>query len=260
MASETQTILWTRKDYIGVVTLNRPEKLNALTSSMIEELERALGEMSGNDSVRAVIVESSSERAFCAGADIGEWGGLEPLDMWRRWIPRGNRVFSRLETLHQPTIAVISGIAYGGGLELALACDVRIATESARFAMPEVTIGTVPGWRGLGRLSDVVGTPRAKEMVLTGKPVDAPTAASWGLVNRVVPDHAAAVQEARDLARDIAANAPIAVQTAKSLLNTGAAGGEATDAIAGAMTAFTDDAREGTDSFREKRPPRFRGT
>jgi enoyl-CoA hydratase/carnithine racemase len=108
-------------------------------------------------------------------------------------------------------------------------------------------------------LSDAIGTPRAKEVVLTGKPVDAPTAASWGLVNHVVPDHAAAVQSARDLAHDIAANAPIAVQTAKSLLNTSAAGGEAADAIAGAMTAFTEDAREGTDSFREKRSPRFRG-
>ncbi|NBB90375.1 MAG: enoyl-CoA hydratase/isomerase family protein [Spirochaetes bacterium] len=260
MSGDTHTIQSTREGHIGVITLSRADKLNALTSSMIEALERALGELSDDDSVRAVIMESSSDRAFSAGADIGEWGGLEPLDMWRQWIPRGNRVFSKLAALRQPTIAVISGIAYGGGLELALACDFRVATESARFAMPEVTIGTVPGWRGLGRLSDVVGTARAKEMVLTGKSVDATTAASWGLVNSVVRDRTTAVHSARDLARDIAANAPIAVQTAKSLLNTGAAGGEATDAVVGAMTAFTQDAREGTNSFREKRPPRFTGT
>jgi enoyl-CoA hydratase/carnithine racemase len=245
---------------VATITLDRAEKLNALTMAMLERLEAACGAIDADESVRAVIVASASGKAFCAGADIVEWGPLGGLGMWQRWIRDGHRVFDRLARLRQPTIAAIGGIAYGGGLELALACDLRIAAEGARFAFPEVTIGAVPGWAGSQRLPRVIGPGRAKQMILAGEPVDAATAAAWGLVNEVVPAGRLA-DRALELARRIAENAPTAVQAAKQLLD--AATGEglagALESLAAGLAASTDDAREGIAAFRGKRKASYTG-
>jgi enoyl-CoA hydratase/carnithine racemase len=176
--------------------------------------------------------------------------------MWSEWVRRGHRIFERLERAKQPVICAIQGFAYGGGLELALACDIRIATDSARFAMPEVKLGTVPGWGGTDRLPKLIGSARAKQMIFTGEPIAADVAERWGLANEVVPV-ASLNDRATGLAEKIAGNAPIAVQTAKQLI---ASPSSATlESLAAAVNAFSDDAREGLAAFREKRSPKFEG-
>ncbi len=246
---------------VATITLDRAAKLNALTMAMLEALETACATIERDASVRAVIVASVSDKAFCAGADIAEWGPLGALGMWQRWIRDGHRAFDRLARLRQPTIAAIGGIACGGGLELALACDLRLAAAGARFAFPEVTIGAVPGWAGSQRLPRVIGVGRAKQMILAGEAVDAATAAAWGLVNEVVPAERLA-SRALELARRIAENAPTAVQASKQLVD--AAGGEglaaALEALASGLAAGTADAHEGVAAFRAKRRPKFTGT
>src|SRR5262245_60097813 len=146
---------------IATITLDRAAKLNALTMAMLEALEGVCGGIERDRAVRAVIVASASDKAFCAGADILEWGPQGALGMWQRWIRDGHRAFDRLARLRQPTIAAIGGLAYGGGLELALACDLRIAAAGARFAFPEVTIGAIPGRAGAQRPPRLVGAGRA---------------------------------------------------------------------------------------------------
>lgn len=245
---------------VATITLNRPEKLNALTLAMLARLEAACAALERDDAVRAVIVASASPKAFCAGADIIDWGPLGPRGMWAQWIRDGQRVFDRLARLRQPTIAAVGGLAFGGGLELALACDIRIAGSGARFGLPEVTIGAVPGWAGTQRLPRLVGPGRAKHLILTGQPVDAATAAAWGLVTEVVAPERLAPR-ALELARRIAENAPTAVQVAKQLADAAAGEGRTTtlESLATGFAAGTDDAREGVAAFRAKRPPRFTG-
>ena len=245
---------------IATITLDRAGKLNALTMAMLEALEAACATIDRATTVHAVIVASASDKAFCAGADILEWSPLGGIGMWRRWIRDGHRAFDRLARLRQPTIAAIGGIAYGGGLELALACDLRIAAAGAQFAFPEVTIGAVPGWAGSQRLPRIVGAGRAKQMILAGDPIDAATAAAWGLVNEVVPADRL-VPRALELARRIAENAPTAVQASKQLVDAAAGDGLATalEALAAGLTASTADAREGIAAFRGKRKPDYTG-
>lgn len=240
---------------IATVTLNRPEKLNALDPAMLTRLDSVLAALDRDAAVRVVLLAAAGDRAFCVGADVNAWAALEPLDMWRSWVRNGHRVFDRLASLRQPTIAVVNGFAFGGGLELALAADLRLAAVEAVFAMPEVKIGTLPGWAGTRRLPDLIGPARAKQMIFTGAHVKAATAESWGLVNEVVP-RAELVGRARALAEEIAANAPVAVQLAKAVID---AGGAALEAMAGALAAATADGREGVAAFREKRAARFAG-
>jgi enoyl-CoA hydratase len=240
---------------IAVITIDRPEKLNALDMEMLEALEDHVAAIDRETAIRAVIVTGAGKRAFCVGADVNAWSALEPLDMWRTWIRAGHRILGRLAGLRQPTIAAINGYAFGGGLELALATDIRIAAESAQFAMPETKIGTLPGWNGTRRLAAAVGAPRAKQMIFTGARVDAVTVERWGLVIEVTPD-AELMNRAYALAHEIASNAPVAVQLAKAAID-----GEesAWEAFAGGLAAGTDDGREGIAAFREKRAPRFTG-
>jgi enoyl-CoA hydratase len=241
---------------IARILLDRPEKLNALDPEMLSAIETGLGQLEGRRDIRVVIVQATGEKAFCVGADINAWTALTPLQMWSDWIRHGHRVFTRLLQLRQPVICAIQGLAFGGGLELALACDIRIASESARFAMPEVKLGTVPGWGGTARLPELVGVGRARQMVFSGEPISAAVAERWGLVNEVVPSDRL-VARVEELAHRIAANAPVAVQTAKQLV---AGGDTATlESIAAAANAFTQDAAEGLAAFREKRNPSFQG-
>ena len=254
--NQTTKVKFAVQGAIACITLNRPEKLNALDPEMLAALEDAVSQAEQSREVRAIILEASGEKAFCVGADILAWTALSPLDMWSQWIRLGHRVFDRLERAKQPVICAIQGFAYGGGLELALACDIRIVTDAARLAMPEVKLGTVPGWGGTDRLPKLIGSARAKQMIFTGEPITAEVAERWGLANQVVP--AASLSDcARALAEKIASNAPVAVQTAKQLI---ANSSSATlESLAAAVNAFSEDAKEGLAAFREKRPPKFEG-
>jgi enoyl-CoA hydratase len=199
---------------IATITLDRPEKLNAVTPEMLEGLEAMLTSIEADDAIRVVVLTGAGDRAFCAGADINAWASLAPIDMWRQWVRSGHRVMDRLEGLRQPTIASLNGIAYGGGLELALACDLRIAADTVKVAAPEVGIGTIPGWGMTTRLAVAAGPARAKQMILGGQPVDARRAEAWGVLSEVVT--AADLPEAtRQMSERIAAQAPVAVQVAK---------------------------------------------
>jgi len=254
--SQAAKIKFAIQGAVARIMLDRPEKLNALDPEMLIALEEAVTQAERSRQVRVIVLAATGEKAFCVGADILAWTALSPLDMWSEWVRRGHRIFERLERAKQPVICAIQGFAYGGGLELALACDIRIVTDSARFAMPEVKLGTVPGWGGTDRLPRLIGSARAKQMIFTGEPIAADVAERWGLANEVVP--AASLSErVAALAEKIAGNAPVAVQTAKQLI---ASPSPATlESLAAAVNAFSDDAREGLAAFREKRSPKFEG-
>jgi enoyl-CoA hydratase len=254
------TVLFSQDDAIALITLNRPEKLNAIDPSMLDRLEQIVDEIDQSEVIRVLILTGAGNRAFSVGADINAWSALDPLDMWRRWVRDGHRTLQRFASLRQPTIAAINGFALGGGLELALSADLRIASADARFGAPEVKIGTLPGWGGTERLSATIGPARAKHLVLTGEQVTARVALDWGLVTTVVePDEL--VAKAGSLAEAIAANAPVSVQLAKQVLNAFSADSIATalESIAGALAASTSDGREGISAFMEKRDPRYSG-
>jgi enoyl-CoA hydratase len=240
---------------VATLTLDRPAKLNAVGPEMVVELARLLAEIDADRDIRAVIVTGSGSRAFSVGADVNAWSALDPLDMWREWIRDGHRVLERLAHMRQPTIAAINGYAFGGGLELALAADIRVAADSATFALPETKIGSLPGWAGTKRLPEAIGVSRAKQMIFSGSRIDAATAERWGLVNEVVALEAL-MDRCRSLASEIAANAPVSVQLAKAIISGDQA---APEALAGALAAGTEDGREGIAAFREKRSPRFTG-
>jgi enoyl-CoA hydratase len=248
-------VVLVRDNGVATLTLDRPAKLNAIGPEMLADLEGHLMEIDKDLDARVVIIAGSGDRAFSVGADVHAWSALEPLDMWRGWVRDGHRTLRSLAHLRQPTIAAINGYAYGGGLELALAADIRIAADSATFAMPETKIGTLPGWAGTKRLPEAIGIARAKQMIFSGSRIDAATAEGWGLVNEVVPLSDLA-DRAHALAMEIAGNAPVPVQLAKAAID----GNEsAPEAFAGALAAGTEDGREGIAAFREKRSPRFSG-
>jgi enoyl-CoA hydratase len=245
-------------DVVATICLNRPAKHNALTPEMLEQLEQILIGLDTDRDVRVVLLTAAGDRSFCAGADIKRFKILEPLDMWAQWTRRGHRVFDHLAGLRQPTIAAVSGNAYGGGFELALACDLRILAEDATLGLTEVGIGTLPGWGGTGRLRELVGAGRAKELIFTGEPLTAERAFTWGVANQLAPK-AEVINIARALAIRIADRAPIAVQMAKQAIDAGDAY-QAMEQVSSAATAFTEDAAEGFASFTEKRDPKYRGT
>jgi enoyl-CoA hydratase len=252
-------ILAERDGTILTLTLNRPDKLNAIDGAMLDALDEVLGAIERDREVRAVILTGAG-RAFSAGADIKEWTALTPLEFGRSWGLRGHALFDRLAALPPPVIAAINGVAFGGGLELALCADVRIAGEQARLGLPEVTIAALPGWGGTQRLPRLIGPGRAKHMILTGQPIDAAKAEAWGLVSETVAGDGL-MARARELAAQMAANAPIAVQASKRLIDAALPVTPAAtlETQAGALCGSTEDAEEGRASFLERRPPRYRG-
>ncbi len=244
---------------LAIITLDRQLKLNALTLELLEEFERRLHEVSSSEA-RVLVLRTGGQKVFCVGGDISRFGEFQPTEMWQTWIPVGHRVFDFLETLRQPTIAVVDGMALGGGLELAMACDFRVAAETAQFGLPETGIGTVPGWGGTGRLTAMVGAARAKELILARKRISAQTAFDWGLVSEVAA--AADLDSATDdLVARLLGGAPIALAASKQLIHAAAAGAPAAilEALASGFTAGTADFSEGTSSFREKRAAVFIG-
>ena len=245
----------TWKGHVATITLQREAKLNAIDSAMLSALGEAIDEIEEQPEARAAVLVGDGPKAFCVGADIHAWSASTPLGMWRNWTRQGHRIFDRLQQLRVPVIAGVHGFVLGGGLEIALAADLRVAAEGTLFGLPEVTIGTVPGWGGTSRLSDIVGRGRAKEMILLGERIDAAKALQWGLVNAVVPAEQLRAHT-QEMAARIASHAPIAVQVAKDILNGNA---WTPEALAGALTAYTEDGKEGVASFSQRRKPEFRG-
>ena len=250
----------TREDDICIVTLNREVKLNSLTPVMLNELENYARAIDADRTIRAAILTGTGNKAFCVGADINEWAVLQPLDMWHQWVKRGHQVFDQWARLRQPVIAAINGHAFGGGLELAITADIRLSTPTAEFALPEASIATCPGWSGTQRLVRLIGASHAKYLALSGQRVSAFQALQTGLVHEVAETNAL-MTRAKALAREICSKAPISLQLTKQLVN--AASGEDKDstleAMAGALAASTEDAKEGINSFKEKRRAMYRG-
>ena len=247
---------------IRVVTVDRPEKLNALDGRVVDALDAAFAEAEADPVLRCLIVTGAGEKAFIAGADIGELARLGPI-AGREHARRGQAVVGRLERMAIPTIAAINGYAYGGGLELAMACSMRVASENAKMGLPETGLGILPGYGGTQRLARLIGPSRATELVLTAeKGVTAAEAHRLGLVNRVVPP-GQALAAAKDLARKIAANGPTACRYALEVIRRGvemtAADGLAYEATLFGLCAATEDMKEGMTAFLEKRPARFTG-
>jgi enoyl-CoA hydratase/carnithine racemase len=258
---EFRTLLFEKRESIAYVTVNRPEKLNALNQTVLSELSDCFGALQKDGQVRAVILGGAGERAFVAGADVGEIGGLTSLTA-RDTSLRAQDIFDFIENLGKPVIAVIRGYALGGGCELAMACTLRVASENARFGQPEVKLGIIPGYGGTQRLARLIGKGRAMEMILTGEMVTAQEAFRIGLVNRVVPE-TELIPAAESMARKIIANAPLAVKFAMDAVNHGLEmtqrEGELLEASLFGLCCGTQDMREGTLAFLEKRPPKFIG-
>jgi enoyl-CoA hydratase len=245
---------------VCIVTLNRESKLNTLTLAMLNELETHARAIDADQDIRVVILTGAGSRAFCVGADITQWAALDALDMWRQWVKRGHQVFDQWARLRQPVIAAINGHAFGGGLELAISADIRIASTTAQYALPEASIATCPGWSGSQRMVRLIGGSQTKYLAVSGQRLSASRALHAGLVHEVV-EADGLMARAKALALEMAAKAPISLQLTKQLVN--AATGEDKDAVleamAGALAASTQDAQEGINSFKEKRKAVYLG-
>lgn len=239
------------------ITLNRPDKGNALTMPMLRQLAGIVGGIESDRSLRAVVIRARG-RFFCTGGDIEAWGALAPHDMAQDWILPGIEVFDRLAALPQPVIAVLSGHVLGGGLELALAADLRIAIRSAKLGMPEVTLGMISGWMGIRRLAETIGVARARHMTLLGLPLTASQALDWGLITAIAEDAADLEQQLDAWRRKLCANGPAAMALAKGILATMHQDLRHHHASAAAQAAGTEDCREGVRAFLEKRKPVYR--
>jgi enoyl-CoA hydratase len=250
-----------RDEPIAVITLNRPDVLNAINAAMLDELEAALVGFRNDDGVRVVILTGAGDKAFAAGADIAELAA-QTATSGREFALRGQRVFDLVEGLGKPVIAAINGYALGGGCELAMACTLRLAADTARFGQPEITLGLMPGYGGSYRLARLVGKTKAMELLLTGAPISATEAERIGLVTRVVPA-AELMTAARALADKLARNAPIAMRYILDAVNRGlemsTAEASALEATLFGLAMATDDMREGTAAFLEKRASAFKG-
>lgn len=259
--TEEQYVAIDRADRVATITINRPEKLNALNPDVIAQLDAAFREVRDEPAVGGVILTGAGEKAFVAGADIGvlaEMNSLTGVDVSRE----GQQVMRRIETFPKPVIAAVGGFALGGGCELALSCHLRVASDKARFGLPEVGLGIIPGYGGTVRLTRLIGLGRALEMVLTGDMVDGETAARIGLANKVVP-HGELLDRTRELMAKILSKGPVAVEMALKSMYL-AAQSTMEDALTFESSLFgllasTDDMREGMSAFLEKRKPDFKG-
>lgn len=256
-----EALLCDRQNALAYVTVNRPEKLNALNQQVMAELLDCFKALQADEQVRAVILTGSGERAFAAGADINELA-VKTAMQGKETARFGQQIFDLIEDLGKPVIAAINGFALGAGCELAMACTLRIAAETARLGQPEVKLGLIPGYAGSQRLPRLVGKCRALELILTGEPITAVEAYRIGLVNQVVPA-AEVMPAAEKLAHRITANAPLAVKFALEAVNHGmemsAAEGQFLEAALFGLCCTTADMKEGTRAFLEKRPPTFTG-
>ncbi len=248
-------------DRVATITINRPKSLNALNPATMREIKSALESIAPRDDVGAVLLTGAGEKAFVAGADISEMGRFSPLQALDFSL-FGHGVLELIERLPQPVIGVINGFALGGGCELAMACDLLVAADTAKFGQPEVNLGIIPGYGGTQRLPRLVGRNVAKELVLTGEMITAQRAYEIGLVNRVVPA-AELMKTARDIAGKILSKGPVAVRTAKMAMNRGLdldlSNANAYEASVFAACFSSEDRTEGMAAFLEKRKASFKG-
>ncbi len=256
-----ENLLVEREGAVAVVTINRPEKRNALNALTISEIHHTMTALGADVSVRAIVLTGAGDKAFVAGADISELAVMTPAG-GKDHAAAGQRAFDAIETLGKPVIAAVNGFALGGGCELAMACTLRIAADTARFGQPEINLGLTPGYAGTQRLPRLVGRGRALELLLTGDMITADRACEIGLVNRVVP--AASLRaEALALATTLAAKAPIATQYILELVQRGAemplAEAQHLESTLFGLIASTEDMREGTSAFLEKRTAVWKG-
>ena len=258
--AEYETILTAVDNGIGQITINRPDARNALNMQVLGDIRQTLAEFRHDREVGVVVFTGAGERAFAAGADIGELRQRTALDALASVM---QDVYDEIEAYEKPTIAAVNGLALGGGCELAMACDVRVASGDARFGLPEVTLAIIPGAGGTQRLSRLVGKGRAIEMILTGQIIDAEEAHRIGLVTQVAGDDEGLMDKVRTTAATILSRGPLAVRLAKLAVQTGFETDQKTglviERLAQAVLFATEDKREGTTAFLEKREPRFRG-
>ncbi len=256
--ADYQYILVDRDENVGIVTLNRPKELNALNHTLVGELAEALETFDRDDEIRCIVITGAGDRAFAAGADIKEMSDKSPIDM----MLSGFEAWRRIRHIQKPMIAAVGGYALGGGCELAMHCDMIVASENARFGQPEIKIGVIPGAGGTQRLARTFGKFRTMEMVLTGEPFTAQEMAAHGLVNRVVPqgEH---LNEAIKLAKVVAARPPLAARLAKEAVlaafETPLEEGLEIERKNFFLLFATEDMREGMRAFIEKRNPNFQG-
>ena len=258
--SSYETLLLERRGRVAIITINRPQKLNALNIQTRAEGAAALDELRDDDSVRVVVITGAGEKAFVAGADIAEFEGRTAVT--QRDVMTARSLFTAVDTFPKPVVAMINGFCLGGGCELALSCDLRIASETARFGQPEINLGIIPGGGGTQRLTRLVGEGKAMELILTGDMIDAQHAFNLGLVNLVVP---AADLDAKtmELANRIAEKSPIALRMAKEAVKTAARStldeGLRREIDLFALCFSSADKTEGVRAFLEKRKPEFKG-
>jgi len=254
-------LLLERDGAVAVLTINRPQVLNALNTPTVDALRRAVLELKHDPAIRVVILTGAGEKAFVAGADINELAVQRPVD-GKEHALRGQHVFDLIENMGKPVIAAINGFALGGGCELALACTLRLAADTARLGQPEINLGIIPGYAGTQRLARLVGKGAALDLLLSGRHITAAEALQIGLVNRVVPA-AELMTEARKLASELAAKPPIAMRYIIEAVNRGLEmpldKGQFLEATLFGLVASTDDMREGTAAFLEKRKADFKG-
>jgi enoyl-CoA hydratase len=260
MPETYETLLLEKRDRVAIITINRQEKLNALNIKTREEGALLLEQLRADDSVGVVVFTGAGEKAFIAGADIGEFAGRTSIT--QRDVMMGRSLFTAIDSFPKPVIAMINGFCLGGGCELALACDIRVASASARFGQPEINLGIIPGGGGTQRLTRLLGEGKAMEMILTGEIVDATTAFNIGLVNHVVPPDQLEAKT-MEIANRIADKSPVALQLAKEAVKLASRSnldeGLRREVDLFALCFSTEDKNEGVSAFLEKRNPVFLG-
>jgi len=256
------TLIVEREGATALVTFNRPKALNALSMATMRDLDAAIDELAADPEVSAIVLTGAGERAFVAGADISEFNSLQSGQVAVDYALRGQAILNKIEQLPKPVIAAINGFALGGGCELAMACDIRLAADTARLGQPEINLGIIPGYGGTQRLARLVGRGMAKLLCLTGDPIGAAEALRIGLVDRVVPT-AELLDEAKALAHKLAAKAPVARALIKQAINVGLEGslseGLGFEAAQFGLAFNTEDRREGVTAFLEKRQATWKG-
>lgn len=258
MSNEIKLI---KKEGWAELVINRPKQFNALNTGVVEEIAKALDRVEADKDIRCLVITGEGEKSFISGADIGQMGspGYTPADA-HYLITCGYEVYNRVEAMKIPVVAAINGYCLGGGLELAMCCDIRICSANAKFALPEINLGIIPGWGGTIRLPRIIGEGRAKDMIYRGKRIDSQTALNYGLVTEVYDDVAALRAAAEALAVELASKAPLTMEIDKKMINRSMfTHNDLLDSLSLSYCFTTLDSREGIAAFLEKRPAKFEG-